>query len=258
MNISFVIPCYNSENTIEDVIKEIIEVMGQREHNSYEIICVNDHSPDSVYTVLKRIAFSNKNVKVVNFARNFGKASAVLAGLNKCNGDVIVLLDDDGQCPVCDTWKLIDKLSDEIDISMADYPVKQENWWKRAGSIFNEKMMRFLITHPENIRVNNFSAMKSFVAKEMIRYNNPYPSLQPLIVQTTHDIAMVSMEERERTDNKASGFTFIKSFKLMINGFTNFSVKPLRVASFLGMVVAIIGFIYGIVLVVKQIGRAHV
>ncbi len=251
--ISYVIPCYRSEKTIAGVIEEITATMLQRPKNEYEIICINDSSPDRVYEVLKTIALQNEHLKVINFARNFGKAAAVLAGYSKCQGDIIVSLDDDGQCPVNEAWKLIDALDDEHDLAFADYPKKKESLFKRFGSAVNASIMNFLIEQPDNITINNFSAMKRFVADEMVNYKNPFPALHPLLVQTTHSIVMVPMEERERADDYSSGFTFWKSFKLMINGFTNFSVKPLRVAAAVGMLFSLIGFIYALVVIIRKL-----
>lgn len=259
MKISFVIPCYRSEDTIRDVLQEIRDVMSIRPEYDYETVCVNDCSPDNVYGVLCDIASNDDKLVVVNFSRNFGKASAVLAGCNQATGDYIVSLDDDGQCPVDKTWDLVDALiNDECDIAMADYPVKKESLIKRLGSKVNNSVMKMLIYQPDDVVMNNFLAMKRFVAEEITKYTNPYPCLHPLFLQATHSIKMIPMEERDRFDGKASGFTFIKSFMLMINGFTNFSVKPLRMASVLGAIVALCGFIYGIVTVINKLINPNV
>ena len=98
--LSFVIPCYRSEKTIEKVIDEIIMTVSERSEYDYEIIAINDFSPDNVYEVLKRLASNNRKIKVINFARNMGKHSAVMAGLSHAKGDYIVNIDDDYQCPV--------------------------------------------------------------------------------------------------------------------------------------------------------------
>lgn len=253
MTLSYVIPCYRSEKTIAGVINEIEQVMNQRPEYKYEIICVNDGSPDGVYQILKEIASKNSRLKIINFARNFGKAAAVLAAYGKCAGDVVVSLDDDGQCPVDRTWDLVDALDEEHDLAFADYPKKKENFIKRIGSRVNATVMNLLVEQPDDITINNFSAMKRFVADEMTHYKNPFPSLHPLLVQTTHSIVMVPMEERERSDGRTSGFTFLKSVRLMINGFTNFSVKPLRIAAGIGVIFSLIGFVYAIIIVVRKL-----
>lgn len=94
---------------------------------------------------------------------------------------------------------------------------------------------------------------KKFVFKEAVKYTNPYPMLVPLVLQVTHKIINVPMEDRERADGKSSGYTFAKSLSLMINGFTNFSVVPLRLAALLGILVACCGFFYAIYIVVRKL-----
>ena len=94
--------------------------------------------------------------------------------------------------------------------------------------------------------------MKRFVCEELIRYQNAYPYIDGLFLRTTSNIKNVEMEERERASG-TTGYTFLKSLKLWVNGFTTFSVKPLRLATVLGSVVALIGFIYGLYIIVRRI-----
>lgn len=252
--LSFVIPCYRSEKTIEGVIEEIVETVHQRPEYDYEIICVNDESPDDVYSVLCDIAANNTKVKVIDLAMNMGKASAVMAGYSLVKGDYIVTLDDDGQCPAYDLWKLIEPLeNNECDVSTAHYAVKKQAAWKNIGSDINVLMGRILLDKPKGLRMENFSASKQFVIKEMIKYQYPYPYLEGLILRVTKRIKMVDMEERERADDKGSGFTFKRSVSLWVNGFTAFSVKPLRISTIVGSAAAFAGFVYGIISVIRKI-----
>ena len=252
--LSFVIPCYRSEKTIEKVIDEIIATVAQREGYDYEVIAVNDSSPDNVYEVLKRIAAANKKVKVINFAKNMGKHAAVLAGYSVARGKYIVNLDDDYQCPTYALWSLLEPVErDECDYATAKYSFKQEAWYKRLGSSVNVWMGHVMLDKPMSLRLENFSVMKAFVAREVIGYKNPYPYLEGLILRVTRRILAVPMEERERGDDNATGFTLKKSMSLLMNGLTAFSVKPLRVASLCGTLFAIMGFILGIVMVVRKL-----
>lgn len=253
MLVSFVIPCYRSELTIEGVIQEIREVMSLRPEHDYEIVCVNDCSPDEVYGKLKELAASDARIKVLNFAKNCGKHSALLAGYKVVSGEVIVSLDDDGQCPVERTWDLVDALNENVDVAIARYPAKKESTFKKLGSKVNDYISKLLVDQPKDVCFENFNAAKQFVFKEAVRYTNPYPMLVPLILQVTHKIVNIPMEDRERTDGKSSGYTFAKSLSLMINGFTNFSVVPLRLAALLGILVACCGFFYAIYIVVRKL-----
>ena len=216
--LSFVIPCYGSENTIEYVINEIVEVVSRRSDYDYEIICVNDGSPDNVISVLEKLAAANSKIKVADFAKNLGKHSAVMAGFSMASGDYIVSLDDDGQCPMDRLWDLVDPLAeDKADMTMAEYPHKKQSAFKNFGSRINSLMSRTLINKPKELQFSNFFVMKAYMVEEILRYENPYPYLEGLILRTTDKILGVKMEERERVAGKGH-FTFFKSISLL--GFT--------------------------------------
>ena len=256
--LSFVIPCYGSENTIEYVINEIIEVVSRRNYYDYEIICVNDGSPDNVISVLEKLAKANSKIKVADFAKNFGKHSAVMAGFSMASGDYIVSLDDDGQCPMDRIWDLVDPLAeDKADMTMAEYPHKKQSAFKNFGSRINSLMSRTLINKPKELQFSNFFVMKAYMVEEILRYENPYPYLEGLILRTTDKILGVKMEERERVAGKGH-FTFFKSISLWINGFTAFSVKPLRVATFVGVLFAIVGFVFEFIIIIRRIINPHI
>lgn len=253
MKLSFVIPCYGSEKTIEYVINEIIKVVSERKEYDYEIICVNDASPDNVLSVLKSLAQNNYHIKVVDLSRNFGKHSAVMAGYSFITGDFVVNIDDDGQCPMDRLWDLVDPLiEDKADMTMAEYPQRKQSAFKNFGSHINSLMSRTLINKPKDLQFANFSVMKCYIVEEILRYNNPYPYLEGLILRTTNRILSVKMEERERVAGTGN-FTLLKSFSLWINGFTAFSVKPLRLATIIGFICALVGFVSGAVVVFRKL-----
>ena len=252
--LSFVIPCYRSEETIEQVYHEIVDTVAQRTEYEYEIIAVNDCSPDHVLQVMKRLAESDTRFKVIDLAKNFGKHSAMMAGFSFVRGEYVVNLDDDCQCPVYELWKLVDAVAIEgYDCATAVYAQKKEAAWKRLGSKVNEHMVNMLIEPPKGINIENFFAIKRYVCDEILNYKNPYPYVSGLLLRATHRIKMIPMEERERGDKKETGFTFKKSFALFSNGLTAFSVKPLRIASVIGIIFSLLGFIYGLFIVIKKL-----
>lgn len=95
--LSFVIPCYGSETTIEIVVSEIIDTLQKRPEYDFEIILVNDCSPDLVWERIRSLALSNPHITGINLAKNFGQHAALMAGYRQCTGDLIISLDDDGQ-----------------------------------------------------------------------------------------------------------------------------------------------------------------
>lgn len=250
--ISFVIPCYRSADTVGMVIAEIEQTLQRNSKYNYEIIAVNDQSPDNVYSVLGKIAKEKTYVKVIDLAKNQGKHAALMAGYAYATGDIIVSLDDDGQCPLDHLWELIQPLENGYDMAIAKYPYKKQSFLKNFGSAINSYMAQKLIGKPKELVLSNFSAMKRFVCQEIIRYRHAYPYVDGLILRTTTNICNVPMEERERMCG-VTGYTFIKSIKLWLNGFTAFSVKPLRIASLLGVCCTGIGVLYGLHIVINKL-----
>ncbi|MDD3187667.1 MAG: glycosyltransferase [Bacilli bacterium] len=248
--ISFVIPCYGSELTIGGVVEEIISKVKEKKEYDYEIILVNDQSYDNVWEVISKIAHKNDKIKALNLSKNMNKPGALMAGLSIAKGDFVTLLDDDGQCPMNEFWTMFD-CALKHDVVMAKYPVKKQSAFKNFGSFVNKKMAEVLIGKPKKLYFNNFSIIKSYVVKEIIKYDKPYPYVEGLILRVTNDIVNVTVEERKRSIGK-SNFTFKKMLKMWINGFTSFSVKPLRLSTYIGFICAFIGFIYGIYIVIEK------
>lgn len=251
--LSFIIPCYGSEKTIKAVTDEIIETVSQKSGYDYEIIAVNDCSPDNVWHVLNTIADNNNKVKIIDFAKNANRPGAVMAGLSSAMGDICIVMDDDGQCPMPELWRLLEPIGPNCDVSIATYPKRKQTVFKNFGTIINKKMTEFVLDRPKDLEFTNFMAMKRFIARKIIEYNNPYPYLTGLLLRTTQRITNVTMEQRGRIDNGKTNFTFAKMVSLWANGLTAFSVKPLRVATLVGVMCAIIGFIYGIFTIINKL-----
>ena len=247
--LSFIIPCYLSEGLVCGVIEEIIKTVEGK--NPFEIIAVNDASPDNVLKELKEAAKKDERIKVIDLAKNGGKHCALMAGYSRATGDIIVGVDDDGQCPVDCVYKLISPLEEGYDIALAKYPLKKQSKIKNMGSYVNDKMACSFLGKPKDLKLSNFYAVKRFFLEEVLKYKNPYPYIDGLFLRSTDKIINVEMQERERKAGK-SGYTLKKSLKLFMNGFTAFSVKPLRFSSILGFITALLGFLFAVAVVVKK------
>ncbi|MEG0826093.1 MAG: glycosyltransferase [Bacilli bacterium] len=249
--LSFLIPCYGSELTIEEVVNEIKKIVIKKKYD-YEIILINDQSPDNVWKVIQTMALENKNIKAINLAKNMNKPGAIMAGLSVVSGDYVIFLDDDGQCPMNRLWDLLKPLENGFDVSIAKYSIKKQSKFKNFGSKVNKKMSEIIINKPKNLYFTNFMVVKKFVALEMIKYDNPYPYIEGLVLRITNNIKNVVMEERERISGNPT-FTFKKMLSMWFNGFTCFSVKPLRIATYLGFCCALFGFIFGIYIIINRL-----
>ena len=251
MKISFVIPCYRSEKTLPDVIDEIKTTMAELGHE-FEIILVNDSSPDNTFEVIKKIASENDNILGIDLAKNFGQHCALMAGMRHSSGDVVVCLDDDGQTPANEVGKLLDKLDEGFDVCYASYGKKQHSGFRNFGSKINELMTRIMLGKPKELKVSSYFAAKRFVVDDMLRYDQSYAYVIGLVLRATKNVANVEVNHRARSVGE-SGYTLAKLFSLWFNGFTAFSIKPLRIATAIGCICACSGFLYGIYTIIKKI-----
>ena len=255
--ISFVIPCYRSELTLESVITEIDDTMKRMGDYTHEIILVNDCSPDGTLAVIRRLCEKNSHIKGISFARNFGQHAALMAGLRNATGDYVVCLDDDGQTPANEVDKLIGKLEEGYDAAYAKYDHKQHSLYRNLGSMLNERMLRIMLGKPKELYVSSYFAVRKFVVEDMIRYENSYPYVIGLVLRATKSITNVPVNHRQR-EQGSSGYTFKKLIALWLNGFTAFSVTPLRIATALGGFSAFVGFAYGVYTIIKRFVNPNV
>ncbi len=251
IKVSFVIPCYCSEQTLPHVVAEIEEKMRTMKEYEYNIILVNDCSPDNTMGVIRGLCAGNPKIRGIGFAQNFGQHSALMAGLRCSDGEYVVCLDDDGQTPADEVDKLLGKLEEGYDAVYAQYDHKQHSAFRNLGSKINERMTRMMLGKPSELYISSYFAVKRFVVEDMIRYENSYPYVIGLVLRATKHIANVPVNHRER-ESGASGYNLKKLVALWFNGFTAFSVKPLRIATAVGALSAVVGFLYGIYTIIKR------
>ena len=226
--VSFVIPCYRSEHTLPRVVAEIREKMNGLAGYEYDIFLVNDCSPDDTLGTIKKLCGEYDNVRGISFSKNFGQHSALMAGLRYSDGDYVVCLDDDGQTPADEADKLLDKLEEGYDAVYARYEHKRHSAFRNVGSRINELMARTMLGKPAKLYISSYFAVKRFVVDDMVRYENSYPYVIGLVLRATKNITNVTVNHREREEG-SSGYTLKKLVGLWFNGFTAFSVKPLRI-----------------------------
>lgn len=252
--LSFVIPCYRSENTIEGVISELSETLMLRQEFEAEIILVNDGSPDNTADVLQCLAEKDSRIVFVDLARNFGQHCALMAGFHQIKGDIVICLDDDGQTPANECFKLIDEILAGKDLVFAKYPKHKQSGFRVLGSRFNAWCNRYFFNQPKNIEVNSYYACRRYVTDCAIAYPNPYPYVTGLLLQCVNPkrCGNVDINHRARQIG-SSGYTLHKLISLWTNGVTSFSIKPLRFANYIGLFSATIGFIFAIITVMRKI-----
>ncbi|OUO34603.1 glycosyltransferase family 2 protein [Olsenella sp. An290] len=249
--VSVVIPCYYSEKTIEKVVsmtREVLVSLGYR----YEFVLVNDGSTDGTFERIRSLCMSDPAVTGINFAKNFGQHSAIIAGLRHVHGDYVMLMDDDMQTHPSQCKLLLDEMEkDEHDVVFAKYPQHKEALWRRVGSEFTLWTMRVLTGRPKGIEASNFLVMKRFVCDEMVKYDGPYVYIQGLMFRATHNMVNVTVKHFDR-EVGTSGYT-LRSLVRLWSTVLNFSMVPLRFASVAGAALGLLGLIWAVVLVVQKL-----
>ena len=252
MKISVVIPCYHSRRTLGGVTADLERMMATRPELDYEIILVNDNPPDETWDLIQRLREENPRIHGICFSRNFGQHSALMAGYRQVTGDIVVSMDDDGQNPPSEIFRLIDAVDSRTDIVYADYPRKQHSRFRNLGSRLSNRMFSWMLGKPRELYLASYWAAKRFVIDEMIRCESPFPYVDGLALQSTTRIINVPVDHLPRAEGE-SGYTMFSLLRLWLNAFTSFSVKPLRIATVAGSGTALAGLIVGVVLVIRKL-----
>ena len=237
--LSFVIPLYNSAETIGELVSAIAALTVEGGH---EIVLVNDGSADATGDVCRAL-LNNSRVPVtyVEHARNFGEHNAVLTGWRHARGAHLVNLDDDGQNPPAEAvrmWRHAQATG--LDVVFGHYAVKQHSLWRNFGSWFTNRMTDWALEKPKGFYLSSFRCVTAMVAREVAVHTGPYPYIDGLILQVTQRIGSIEVTHEERKAG-ASGYTLRRLMRLWLSAWVNFSVLPLRVATGLGLVMALAG-----------------
>ena len=252
MLVSICIPCYRSSRTLPAVAEEIRRVFAEHPAYDYQLILVNDGSPDNTYEVIQQLCREDERILGVDLSRNYGQSSAKMAALPYVTGDAVIYMDDDGQHPAAGIFPLLDKLAEGYDIVYARFPQKHHSLFKRVTSRMYQKVSEWVGNKPKGISVSSFTAWSKTAVEAVRRYRSPFPAAGLYLNKITTRVANVDMEHRDRLAGE-SGYTLGKLLSLTVTALTNFSITPLRLASFIGGVCAGFGFLGGIIVVIRKL-----
>lgn len=245
--ISVVIPVYKSEECIPELTKQISDAL--KDFN-WELILVNDCSPDNSWKEIKKVAAENNNITGINLRKNGGQDLAILAGLNHAKGKWIIIMDDDLQHSPYDISKLYTQAQKGFDVVYADFKQKKQKLWKNLGSWLNGKVSEITLGKPKGIYLSPFKIISSSVVKEMCKLNNLFPYIDGLIFQVTKNITQINIEHHKREYGK-SNFTLVKSMQVFFRMMFGFSTFPLNFATYIGFFSSTMGFVLAIYFLVK-------
>ena len=237
--LSFVIPLYHSEQTIASVVADIqaLEIDG-----GHEIILVHDGSGEATSAACRALLNNGRvPITLIEHARNFGEHNAVLTGWRHARGAYIVNLDDDGQNPPAEAVRLWQHAkANHLDVVFGHYVSKQHSVWRNLGSWFTNRMTDWALDKPPGFYLSSFRCVSAFAVKEVIGYAGPYPYIDGLLLQVTQRIGSITVRHDRRRAGKST-YTLRRLIRLWMSAWVNFSVLPLRVATVIGLVLAVAG-----------------
>jgi undecaprenyl-phosphate 4-deoxy-4-formamido-L-arabinose transferase len=251
--LSIVVPVYRSASILPKLVEQIHnEMCKEALDGRFELLLVNDGSPDNSWNVIRALAAEHPFIKGISLRRNFGQHNAIMAGLNYAIGDFVVIMDDDLQHPPQAIGSMIRALSEGYDVCYTNYLNRQHVWWKKLGSRFNDWVATCLLNKPRGLYLSSFKAIRKEVVKEIIQYDGPYTYVDGLILDVTRSITTVDIEHQARCEG-AGNYTLRSSFSLCLGMATSFSILPLRIASYTGFVMAALSVIVILVVCVQKL-----
>jgi glycosyltransferase involved in cell wall biosynthesis len=249
--LSLVIPVYNGSRTIGPLVEQIMRVFGSV---SFEVVLVDDGSEDDSEAVCARLVEEfSPYIVFVHLSRNFGEHNAVLAGFTQARGRYIAVLDDDGQNPPEEVRRMLDELKlKNYDVVYGHYIEKQHSAFRNFGSWFNDRVATLMLHKPKDLYLSSFKVMNRFVVNEIIKYHGPYPYTDGLIYRVTRNIGQIPVEHRA-SQGVASRYTFRRLVRLWLNMFLNFSIKPLRLSIYVGLLTSCLSVVALVAIVIDRL-----
>mgnify|MGYP001560610518 CR=1 FL=1 len=243
INVSVVVPVYNSAETLSMLVSRLTEVL-HKATDYYEIVLVDDGSHDDSWVTMQAQHDADPtHVVAVQLMRNYGQHNALMCGLNTARGDVIITLDDDLQNPPEEIPKLIAKLEKyQLDLVYGVPQDRKHAGWRNVGALLVQAFYR--VVFRTNNTPTSFRAMRAQVAQSIGTYNLNYTYIDGLLAWCTDRISTVDVAHEARHSGH-SGYSIRKLMFLALNLFTNFSLLPLQVVTVMGLIAAVSGFSVG-------------
>ena len=238
--VSILIPVYKSAKFLEATISETVKELKILPFD-YELVLVNDGSPDTSWKTVEKISKTYEKVIGINLLKNYGQHTAVYCAMQYASGDYLITMDDDLQNPPSEIIKLISKIEEGYDLVFAKFETKKHASYRRLGSKIVGALNRKIFNYPKDITLTNFRIFTSEVADRVLSYQTLYPYIPGLLIMFSSRIGNVTTEHALR-ESGSSNYTISKILKLVSRLLINYSSLPLVMLSYLGISMALLGF----------------
>jgi len=252
VDISVVVPVYRSEDCLPALEAAVAKAM-QAGGFSYELLLVDDASPDQSWSVIKDLARTNQAIKGLCHRRNFGQDNAIMTGIRQASGAAVVIMDDDLQHSPADIPKLhAEMVRTGADVVYAHFRNPRLAFWKKFGSWLNGKVAEWLIDKPSHIYLSPFKIVRRDVVELVATFDGAYPYFDGLLFQVTSRFAFIDVDQHDRFAG-ASNYTFWNSLQVWGRLAFSFSITPLRLVLWIGILTFVFGCMSAVGVVIYRL-----
>ncbi len=239
MNISTVVPVYNAEKTLPELVARLRPVL-ETSGGDFELILVDDGSRDGSWDLIRRLAGEDSRIRGINLMRNYGQHNALREGIMAARGEVIVTLDDDLQNPPEEIPRLLEKLEEGYDVVYGTPERKKHSFWRRRGSGLIRLILRGALGTKIARNISSFRALRSEVRAAFPGYRGAFIIIDAPLAWATDRFGAVTVRHQPREDGR-SNYSFCRLLVQSLNALFGFSIRPLKFASLLGFFFTIFG-----------------
>ncbi len=251
LELSIVIPVYNSSKIVSKTVQETVKSLNKT-GLIYEIVLVNDGSPDQSWEILKSLRNEHSNLRIINLIKNYGQHSAVFCGIENSVGKYIVTMDDDLQNPPEEIIKLYKKITVGYDLVFAEFNSKKHAEYRKLGSRIVNFLNKKIFKKPQGVVLTNFRIFTRAVADRVVSHNTFYPYIPGLLLMYSSSVANVTTDHHPRSIG-GSNYSLKKIIKLVFRILFNYSVYPLNVILTIGIIGAIFSFLLSMYFIAKAL-----
>lgn len=239
IQLSVVIPVFRSEQTLRDLHRRLtcaLEALGR----SFEVILVEDSGGDGSWQVITELAQLDLRVSGMRMSRNFGQHNALLCGIRAARGQIVVTIDDDLQNPPEEICRLLEKLEQGFDVVYGTPANETHGFLRNQASRITKLALQNAMGAESASKVSAFRVFRTRLRDAFEAYRSPSVNIDVLLTWGTTQFAAVAVRQDERVIG-GSGYTVGKLINHAVNMMTGFSILPLQVASFLGLLFGSLG-----------------
>jgi len=248
--VSVVIPVYRSAPLLPELVGRLKKTL-EAQTPSWEIVFVDDASPDESFEVLLRLRRQDPRIRVIQLARNHGQQHAVLCGLNYARGAAVVTMDDDLQNPPEEIPKLLVALAEGHAAVIGRIEDKQHGWWRNAGTHLNQYFAGKILGKPKRLYLSSFRALSRFAVERIVRYKGAHPHIAALLLKSVPVGRIANVDVAHAPRAGRSGYTLGKLLMTASYLLINHSYIPLRFMTAWGLLLSLLSLAFAVGVVVR-------